>query len=287
MLAEAHDFASQMANVIIEQCLEQKSVEINPSFLQSLEKQTENHAGADDTSAHGIPPQIVIENLLQATEDMLTRVEEKAQSVKNPDHKLTEDEMQYVLKEFFYGTNALSVNAIKDFFAKNTKVGGIISGGGIYVEIVKEVVERYGENSFGVDTFMIAVDKQQEIATYETAETDTDTQAVILADDMIDQGDTMRVALENAGEKFPNAMIHSGQEFDRTREFEIRRKNKVMERLDMPFQDFASLLYEGKKGEAFAIFEKAKKYADKNGVELTGGWYILKEKAEKNGEGGA
>ncbi|MFA6367677.1 MAG: hypothetical protein WCX10_03880, partial [Bacteroidales bacterium] len=33
LLAEAHDFASQMANVIIEQCLEQKSVEINPSFL--------------------------------------------------------------------------------------------------------------------------------------------------------------------------------------------------------------------------------------------------------------
>ena len=118
-LKEAHQFSAQMADVIFNQALSEKPSQINPVFLEELQNKKWEYSDKDAGSGHAIPPQFAITNLFRATEDMLARVEEKAQSVNSPDHKLTQEEVRYVIQEFLRGTNRLTVNATEKFFLKN------------------------------------------------------------------------------------------------------------------------------------------------------------------------
>lgn len=281
-LREAHQLSSRMADVIIEQVLGDRPSPIDPAFAAVLQKAREEYRDTDAGSGHAIPPQFSIGNLFKAADDLLLRVEEKGQSLSNPDHTLTEEEMRYVLQEFLRGTNDLTIDAIEQFFAKHTKIGGILSGGSVYAEMVKKIVERYSEPPLSVATFVIAVDKEKEKAVFESGDSDNSVQTVIVTDDMIDEGGTLLTALWNAGEQFPAATIYSGKGADRPGGFEKRRIQKYMGHLEMLFQDFADLSEEGKNDEALALFWQADQYARENNVVLQPGWYKRKERIEKS-----
>ncbi|MFA4833795.1 MAG: hypothetical protein WC619_03025 [Patescibacteria group bacterium] len=282
ILEEAHQLSSKMAEVILSQSLGDKPSPIDPSFLETLRQARSKHVDKDAGSGHGLPPQFSIQNLFRATDDMLARIEEKAQSIETPDHKLTPGEMRYVLQEFLRGTNDLTVNTIEKFFEKDTKVGGILSGGSVYVELVKKIVERYGDPSLKVNSFAIAVDKENKKAVFEASESDAATQAVIVTDDIIDKGGTVLTALWAAGEQFPNAIIYSGKGTDHSGGFEKRRAELHLGHLTGLFQDFADLSEEGRNDEALAIFRQAEEYAKENKVKLQPGWYKRKECIEKS-----
>jgi len=281
-LVEAHQFSSQMADVIISQALNDKPSPIDPVFLEELQKAREEHKDKDAGSGHALPPQFSVGNLFKAVDDMLARVEEKSGSLGNSDHRLTEEEMRYVLQEFLRGTNDLTVDAIKKFFRNDTKIGGILSGGSVYAEMVKKITTRYADPSLTVDTFVIAVDKEQKKAVFESGDSDNSVQTVIVTDDMIDKGGTLLTALWSVGEQFPNATIYSGKGTDHPGGFEKRRIEKHMDYLGMIFQDFADCSEEGKYNEALAIFDQAEKYAKENNVTLQPGWYKRKERIERS-----
>lgn len=281
ILKEAHQFSNQMAEVILNQALGAKPSQINPSFLETLQQARSDHADQDADSGHCIPPQFSIQNLFRATDDMLARIEEKAQSIEAPDHKLTQEEMKYVLQEYLIGTNDLTINAKEKFFEKDTRVGGIISGGSVYVELVKKIVKRYGNHSLAINSFVIAVDKQNKRAVFEASESDETAQTVIVTDDMIDKGGTLLTALWAIGEQFPNATIHSGKGTDQPGGFEKRRIKKHMEHLGMLFFDFTDLSEERQNDKALALFRQAAQYANENQVTLPQGWYKRKKRIEK------
>ncbi len=282
ILKEAHQFSNQMAEVIISQALNDKPSTINSSFLDILQQAQNEHIDQDAGSGHATPPQFSVSNLFRAIDDMLVRIEEKAQSIVVPNHKLTKEEMRYVLQEFLRGTNDLTINAIEKFFEKDTKVGGILSGGSVYVEMVKKVVERYGDSSLIVNSFVIAVDKQNKKAVFEASESDVVTRAVIVTDDMIDEGDTLLTALWATGEQFPNAIIYSGKGTDQPGGFEKRRTEKHMEHLGRLFEDFADLSVDGQNDKALILFGQAEQYARENKVTLQPAWYTKKERIEKS-----
>ena len=286
-LRKAHQFSSRMADVILDQAISEKPTSVNPDFLETLRKMRDDYQDTGAGSAHDLPPQFSIGNLFRAVDDMLVRVEEKCQSLKNPNHRLTEEETRYVLQEFLLGTNDLSVNAIKKFFLKNTKIGGILSGGSVYVEVVKKLVERYSDQALTVNTFAIAVDKEKKKAVFESDDADDTMQTVVVVDDMIDKGGTILTALWAVGEQFPNATIYSGKGTDQPGGFEERRIRKHMTHLSVLFQDFADFSEAGRNDEALMLFEQAEQYAKSNGVLLQNGWYKRKERIEKlTGKGG-
>ncbi len=281
-LVEAHHFSSQMAEVIINQALQDKPSAIDSAFLELLQKARETYGDKEADSGHATPPQFSVGNLFEAVDDMLVRIEEKAGTLNNPSHKLTETEIQYVLHEFLRGTNDLTINAISKLFQEHTKIGGILSGGSVYTEMVKKIVAMYADPSLTLDTFIIAVDKEQKRAVFESSEDDNSVQAVLVTDDMIDGGGTVLTALWNVGEQFLNATIYSGKGTDDPGGFEKRRVQKHMNYLFCLFQDFAELSEEGKTDEALAVFDRAEKYAKENSVILPAGYYIRKAKIEKS-----
>src|SRR3989344_304286 len=87
-LKEAHQFSNQIAEVIINQALDEKPSPIDPSFIKTLQQARNEYANQDAGSGHANPPQFSIENLFRATDDMLARIEEKTKSIRTPDHKL-------------------------------------------------------------------------------------------------------------------------------------------------------------------------------------------------------
>jgi hypothetical protein len=210
---------------------------------------------------------------------MLARIEEASISLSAPDRRLTRQEMKYVLNEFVRGANVLTINAVDSFFEQGTRVGGILSGGSVYTEMVKKVVERYA--GFSVNSFVIAVDKENGDTAFEKSESDNSAKSVIICDDVINKGGTSLTALWAAGEYFPNATIRSGKGIDYAGGFEKRRVQKYMDYLCELFQDFADLSEDGKIDEAFVIFRQAEEYAQSNGVKLLPGWYIRKERLER------
>jgi len=275
-LTEAHDFSRKMADEFWNKATEEKQTPLDPAFLEELKKKKEEYKEMEAGSAHPWTASYSIKNLFQATDDMIARIEEKASSFKDPDHPLSKDEMRYVIHEFLGGTNILTVNAMNIFFDKETRIGGILSGGTIYLDLVKKIVEKYGDSSLSVNAFAIAVDKEKKRAVYETGENDAEVKEVIITDDVIDQGGTMLTALWNAGEEFPNATIRTGLDTDHPGGFKKRNEEKYDDRLFFMFQDFADRTEEGKLDEARKLFSEAEAYAKEHGVELKQGWHIRK-----------
>ncbi|QQG42048.1 MAG: phosphoribosyltransferase [Candidatus Woesebacteria bacterium] len=280
VLSEAHKFSEYMAGTILDLSLPEKPISCSPQVLKNIQDVQGRLQNKNASSYHSNPPSTVVHNLFRATEDMLVRIEEKAGSVVSPDHKLSADELKYVLVEFLSGTNMLPRDAIGKFFNKSSKIGGILSGGSVYLEIVKKVVEKYG-NGFTIKTFVIAVDKEKKVVAYEQGSNDDKVADVILTDDMIDRGGTMTTALQNAGGTFQNATIYSGNGRELPGEFQKRQTQKRMGHLTILFQDYADLSMAGKYVDADRIFEQANSYAKDNGVELQPGWYIRKAKIDE------
>lgn len=281
ILAEAHQFSAQMAETILNQALSDKPFPIDDSYLSDLEKKRKEHQSQDAGSGHAIPPQYSVQNLFRATDDMLVRIQEQVQSLQEPSHKLSQKETAYIIDNFLIGTNDLTIDAVEKFFNKDTKVGGILSGGSVYLELVKKIIKKYGDPSLEVNSFVIAVDKEKKKAISEASELDANTPTVVLTDDMIDRGGTMLTALWAVGEQFPNATIHSGKGIDYPGGFEKRRAEKHLNYLSRLFQDFGDLSEEGKNEEALAIFDQADKYARENNVNLQPGWHKRKERIER------
>jgi hypothetical protein len=281
ILKEAHEFSGQMAKVILDQALGDKPSQINPSYIEILRQLQHRYTDQDADSGYSLPPQYSIQNLFRATDDMLVRIQEKAQSFRKPDHTLAQDEVEYVLHEFLVGTNDLTINAREKFFEKDTKVGGILSGGSVYLELVKTITERYGDPSLTVNSFVIAVDKHNKRTVFEASESDLVTRTVIVTDDMVNKGGTLITALWAAGERFPNARIHSGLGTDPPGGYEKRRTEKFMGHLGMLYQDFADLSENGRNDEALTLFRQAEQYAAENNVTLQQGWYKRKARIEE------
>lgn len=279
-LKEAHELSEQVAEIIIDLSPRESPVPIEEEFKTKLVQLKDELKEQDAGSGYSLPPQFSIQNLFRATEDILVRIKEKATSFENPDHKLEFEELRYVLDEFLKGTNGLNNEAIEVMFTNSSKVGGILSGGAIYAEIVKKIIEKYADPSFKMDTFVIAVDKHDKKAVYEHSATDGEITNVILVDDVINEGGTMITALWSAGEHFPKARIRSEKGSDYAGEWYKRREQKHLDYLYMVYQDFADLAEEGKNEEAMAVYAQAEAYAREYGVKLSAGLDKRREKIE-------
>lgn len=279
-LKEAHELSEQAAEIVINLASLESPIPIEEEFKAKLVQLRKELEEQDAGSGYSLPPQYSVQNLFKATEDILVRIKERATSFEIPDHKLEFEELKYVLHEFLKGTNDLNNEAIEVMFASSSKIGGILSGGAIYAEIVKKIIEKYADTSFKIDTFVIAVDRHDKKAVYEQSATDAEIVNVILVDDVINEGGTMSTALWSAGEHFPKARIRSGKGTDCAGEWYERKEEKHMNHLGLFFQDFADLAEEGKHVEAMAIYARADAYANEHGIKLPGGWNKRKEKIE-------
>lgn len=283
-LAWSRSLSERMAQEILARSLEIEPSPFDRSLFEDIKRLKEEYAEEQESSSHFIPPSIPARNLFRAAEDMLVRVEEKAGSTDEPDHELSKEELNYVMSEFTRGTNDLSINAIKNFFDQDTRVGGILSGGTVYLELVKKIVEKYGRPGLALNTFAIAVDKENNKAFFELGVADESARTVIICDDMIDKGGTVLTALWKAGEHFPNAVIRSGKGFDQAGAFEKRRIDKLHNELFEPFQDFHDLEQKGEFAAALEIYARAQEFAKKNGIELLPGWEIVKKRIDEHGK---
>lgn len=275
ILREAHDFSSRMAEVILDQACGDKPVPIDSSFLETLEREQINFQGQCANSATAIPSKRSARNIFLMADDILVRIEEIAHSVAKPDHKLKREEMECVIQEFLLGINLLSETARNNFFEKNSRIGGILSGGSVCVELVKKVVARYGDPSLAVNSFVIAVDRQKNKAAFEAGKDDGSARSVFIMDDVIYKGGTLVTALSAAGEHYHGATIYSGKGIDEPGEFYNRR-------LLLSFQDFANLADKGRYGEALAIFNQAVDWAKIIKTTLPEGWHIIKKRMEES-----
>lgn len=280
LLTQAHDFSVKVAGIVIELAKKETPTPLEAEFQEEVAKLKEEHEDYVAGSGYSLPPQYSALNLIQATEDILVRIGEKTTSFKTPDHKLQFEELKFVLEEFLKGTNVLNDEAIEAMFSPNSKVGGILTGGAVYAEVVRKLIQAYADSSLSIDTFVIAVDKQEKKAVFERSDTDKDTVNVILVDDVINEGGTMITAFWSAGEFFPNAHIRCEKGLDRPGEWEKRRDKEFMGHLEMMFQDFADMAEEGRTEEAMRVYAEAEAYATEKGIKLQAGWYIRKEKIE-------
>src|SRR3989338_11343251 len=262
-----------MAEIIITLSSADKPFHIDPSFSGILSRMENEYKPHDADSGHFLPAQFSIGNLFRAADDMLVRVEERAQSIYKPNHVLTREDVNYVLQEFLRGTNDLTVDAIRKLCDHNTRWGGILSGGSVYTEMARQIIQKYADHSLSVYPFVVAVDKDKKRTAFETSKSDNATQSVILLDDMIDSGDTMLTALWSAGQYFPSANIYSGKGTDYAGGFEKQRVQEHGGHLGCLFQDFADLSEDGKMTEALAVFNRAESYAKMHKVQLQPGWY--------------
>lgn len=280
LLIQAHEFSGQVAQIIIDLATKEKPIRLEIEFQEEIAKLKEEHAEQDAGSGYSLPPQFSVQNLFRATEDILVRINEKTTSFNEPNHKLEFEELKYVLHEFLKGTNGLSNEAIVTMFSANSKVGGILSGGAIYAEVVKKLIERYADPSLVIDTFVIAVDKHKRKAVFERSDRDSEILNVILVDDVINEGGTMITALWAAGEYFPQARVRCEKGTDYPGEWEKRKNREFMDHLAIMYQDFAEFAREGKDDEAIKIFVEAEAYANEKRVKLQAGWYKGKERIE-------
>jgi hypoxanthine phosphoribosyltransferase len=275
-LKEAHELATQTAQVIIDLSLKESPTPPETEYTDKLAKFKKELEDVEPGSSYSLPPQFSVKNLFNATEDILVRVKEKALSFKDPNHKLEISEVKYVLRGLTSQVNDLTIQAVDAMFSENSKVGGVLSGGAIYNEIVRILIEKYANPSIKIQTFVIAVDKIEKKSAFELSDTDDKTTNVIIVDDVINNGGTILTALWSAGEHFPNARIRTGKGTDYPGGWEKRKNQKHYDYLSEIYQDFSDLAREGKGLEAMEIYAKAEAYAKENSVNMSAAWDIVK-----------
>ncbi|HEU5114534.1 MAG TPA: phosphoribosyltransferase family protein [Candidatus Paceibacterota bacterium] len=270
ILREAHLFSKELANAILEQSMAIGPEDLDPEFVDTLERATEEYRGEDESSNYSLPPHFSVGNLMRATDDMLARIEEKTKSLEKPDHKLGKDELDYALTEFLKGTNDLAREAREKFFEKGAKIGGVLSGGSVYLEIAKTLTEKYGGLGHDIETFVLAVDQKKDKVVSEIE--DKEAKAVLIVDDVINKGGTLIAASRLVGESFPNAHIYTGVQNDSPGGFRERANEVHESHLFGKFQDFADLTEEGKYEDALKIYDEAIRYSKEHSFPLASGW---------------
>ncbi len=280
-LKKAHHLAKVMAQDILEHSKNPFHQEITTEFIEETSeiKQKLEHI-QDINSGYSISAGYPTRNLKRAAEDILVRLKETVGNLDQPSHKISEEEAKYIFNEFLRGTNSLTIDAIEKFFNSDTKIAGILSGGSIYLEMVKIILEKYGTPEITPKTFIVATDQKAKKTIFEVNQTDKTTTNVILTDDVINKGGTLTATLWSTGEIFPNATIYSGVGSDLPGGFQKRKDQAHKDYLFDIYQDFADLSEEGKYTEALVIFETANKYALENNITLSPGWYKRKKRIE-------
>lgn len=280
-LKKAHHLAKIMAQEILEHSKNPFHQEITTEFIEETSEIEQKLEHIQDTiSGYSISAGYPTRNLKRAAEDILVRLQESVGDLNQPDHKINAKEAYYIFNEFLDGTNRLTFDAKKKFFNRNTKIAGILTGGIVYLEMVKIILEKYSIPEITPKTFVIATDVSTKKTIPEESTTDTTTTDVILTDDVINKGSTLTTSLWALGEKFPNATIYSGVGSDLPGEFQKRKDQAHKDYLFDIYQDYTDLIEEGKYTEALVIFETANKYALENNITLSPGWYNRKKRIE-------
>lgn len=275
-LNEAHTFSKLMAKVIIDQSLRDKPAGLEEAFQLELDRLRVKYGHRNPDSGRGIPADFSVRNfLLPAAEDMLNRVQQLAGSLEAPRVKLSRLDLMVVLKNMLVASD-LSSSQTDGMFRNDTMVVGIMTGGAVYLEMIKEIVDRYGEPK--INTSITAVNRDNLTAVYQDQGVGEQIKQVILVDDVIDVGDTMVIARDQAGKLYPNATIYTGVGNDQPGGY----KKRCMTHLAGLWYDFADLVEEGRYSEAEQEFAKAKDYADKNGVKLQPAWLNRKDIVDKH-----
>ncbi len=278
-LLEARKLSTFMATNILEAVSKDRPEPIHPNISKYILESQKKLLGYEPGSAHHIPPPNSVRNLFKATEDMMARIEVKVGSPQKPSRKLTRDETLEVLSQFLTGTNFLSYNATDRLFDKNTKVGGITSGGLVYLEIARLAAEKYA--GLKINTFAIMSDKETKSAICESVSSDRNITCVIVTDDMVDRGGTLLTALSKVGKYFPNAKVYSEKATLEPGYYQKKENESHNSHLTLLFQDFAQLSIDRDFSGADKILLQAKNYAKENNVELTPGWTIRQGKNQE------
>lgn len=157
LLDAAYYLADLMATCILADTLDpQFRMESHPYFsaLQEYQRAVHNQQW---TSKNQTPATSPIHTLYQATEDMIVRAEELIGSMEKPDHIITAQEAEVILKQFLDGTNLINPGNRPYFFEPGTKIGGILSGGLVYTLLAKKITEYLSGNTLHLDVFAVAV----------------------------------------------------------------------------------------------------------------------------------
>jgi hypothetical protein len=89
LLKQAHDFSTEVAEMIIDLSLKGQPVRIiEHQFTKRIDALKAEYKDQDAGSGYGLPPQFSIKNLFLATEDVLARIIEKRGSLEIPKEKL-------------------------------------------------------------------------------------------------------------------------------------------------------------------------------------------------------
>lgn len=265
-LNEAQAFSKLMAKVIIDQTLQDKPTGLEEGFQLELDRLRIKYGHKNGDSGRRLSTSFSVKNfLLPAAEDMLNRVQQLAESLEAPRVKLTRLDLMVVLKNMLEASD-LSSSQTDGMFRDDTMVVGIMTGGGVYLEMIREIVERYGDPK--INTSLVAVNRDTLTAVYQDRGRSEQIKQVILVDDVIDEGRTMAIARDQAGKLYPNATIYTGLGDDQPGGYQTR----CMTHLEGLWYTFADSVEEGRYSEAQQQFAKAKAYADENGVELQPAW---------------
>ena len=279
LLNTSHEICSQMADYIIKKQID-PSQDLSEHPLVAMKNTFKEHYKEKDwDSKYCNPASTVVYNLEKATDDILVRIEQNTGSLSEPDHQLNDAELKEVLREFLFEASLLSRSRTENLFSPTSKCGGILTGGMIYLEIAKQLVEKYGQNDFKLNTFAIAVDSNNKQVVCERTSGDDLVENVYILDDLISKGGTIIAAANQAGDYFERANIIDGVgTSDSPEERAQKRHEKVMLPLETMFYDYADAFDESKPELAYQILAEAEKYASENNVELQPGWYKRRDR---------
>lgn len=277
ILNRAHLLAEETAGAILGLAQEKGVVRVNDIYKSEINILKSELETIDAGSGYGNPAYYSVNNLYLAADDLLIRIKESVGgALENPSHTLTQEELAKICEEFFIHTNDYSREAVKRVFSAESKAVGVLTGGSVFLEMVKQVVKRYGENSLSLNTAVVAVDKNSKNTAFEKNDTDIQVKEVFILDDMINEGNTVLAAVWAAGENFPNASIYSGLQRVEVGQWLEKKK----EELGRMFYVFADLVEEGKKDEAVQVLAQAIEFSKKHNIEMTPAWQRLRQKLE-------
>ena len=220
----------------------------------------------------------VINNFYRAVDDILVRIEERVGSIASPSRKLNVEDVLYVFTSFIDHVNCLHRDAHHPIFLTDTRIGGILTGGLVYLELMKEVVRRYGDPAFRVNSFAVAVDKNAGAAVFEMNEFDKTMPRVVLADDLVLGGGTMKTAASAARKIYPSATIFHGSAVDSPADTDDIRVQDHRSHLAALFDSFSDAVLEKDLDRAQDLSHQADEYAERHKLELPGGWAVHRQK---------
>jgi hypothetical protein len=272
--------ALTLANQIADFCLADTQNRADPlahhSYHGVLAELSPKLSELEAQSKHHIVPNQVAHHLRRAAEDLMIRVEEQVGSLSSPQRLLDLNAAREVLQEFLLGTNCLTIDAQKAYFAEGTAVGGLLSGGLVYALMAGKVLERYGDESISQPKILpVAVDGEGKRGRFALSvlQSTAQVERLILVDDMIDRGGSMHCAVTAAEDVFTKSDIHSGVRTSYAKGRIPPSQAVHISHLSNMFQDFADLTESGELDAARVLLVSAFEYASENGVIPQRGWY--------------